>query len=109
MRAASSSSNGSLSDACFSTQIAYGDAIVTIARIKAQRVFSNAYALIALYIGTARNAAGMKYVKSAQLSTARPPRAFRRLIENAAVAAMPSVIAPTATAITSELPNCRQK
>ena len=40
MRAASSSSNGSLSDACLSTQIEYGEAIVTIARISAHWLLS---------------------------------------------------------------------
>ena len=40
MRAASSSSHGSLSDACFSTQMQYGDAIVTIARISAHWLLS---------------------------------------------------------------------
>ena len=64
---------------------------------------------IALYIGTARNAAGMKYVNSAQFSTMRPPRALSRLIANAAVVATSSVIAPTEHAITNEFQSCNQK
>jgi hypothetical protein len=60
MMAASSSSTGSRSDACFSTQMAYGDASVTMAMIIAQRVSSIPYMPIVLYIGTARKAAGMK-------------------------------------------------
>ena len=41
--------------------------------------------------------------------TVRPPRTRRRLIAKAAVVATTSVIAPTASAITSELPSCTQK
>ena len=58
--AASSSSYGSLSDACFRTQIEYGVAIVTIARISAHWLLRRPYTPIVLYMGTARNAAGMK-------------------------------------------------
>src|SRR6218665_1635854 len=41
MRAASSSSYGSLSEACLSTQMQYGEAIVTIANISAHRLPSS--------------------------------------------------------------------
>ena len=64
---------------------------------------------IVLYIGTARKAAGMKYVKSARFMIVRPPRTRSRLIANAAVVAMNSVIAPTATAISTEFHICSQK
>ncbi len=40
MRAASSSSRGNLSEACLRTQIEYGVAIVTIARISDHWLFS---------------------------------------------------------------------
>ncbi len=40
MIAASSNSSGSRSDACLSTQMQYGEAIVTIARISAHWLFS---------------------------------------------------------------------
>ena len=39
----------------------------------------------------------------------RPPATRRRLIANAAVVAMKSVIAPTATAISTEFQICSQK
>ena len=42
-------------------------------------------------------------MNSAQLSTHRPPRAFNRLIANAAVVATTSVMTPTATAMSSEI------
>ncbi len=61
------------------------------------------------YIGTARNAAGIKYVNSARFITQRPPGMRSREIENAAAVAMNSVSAPTATAITTEFQNCTQK
>ena len=61
------------------------------------------------YIGTARNAAGMKYVSSARFITARPPLTFRRLIANAAAVAINRVSAPVATAITTEFQSCSQK
>src|SRR5258706_15200804 len=109
MRAASSSSHGSLSEACFSTQIAYGEASVTIASTSDQRLLSSPYVPIALYIGTARNAAGMKYVKSAAFITMRPPLTFNRLMANAAQVATASVSTPTATAIQSEFQICSQK
>jgi hypothetical protein len=51
----------------------------------------------------------MKYVNNAQFITRRPPRDFRRLIENAAAAAMTSVMIPTVMAMNSELPSWRQK
>ena len=98
-----------MSDACFSTQIAYGDASVIIARISAHWLLSRPYVPIALYIGTARNAAGMKYVKSARFIVRRPPLTLRRLIANAAAVAITNVIAPTATAMISEFQSCLQK
>ena len=55
-----------------------------------------------LYIGTARNAAGMKYVNSARFMTARPPRTLSRLMANAAPVATISVSIPTVTAISNE-------
>jgi hypothetical protein len=48
-------------------------------------------------------------VKSARFITVRPPRTLSRLIANAAVVATNSVIAPTATAISSEFQSCSQK
>jgi multiple sugar transport system permease protein len=41
-----------LSEACFSTQIAYGEASVTIASTSDQRLLRSPYEPIALYIGT---------------------------------------------------------
>ena len=43
---------------------------------------------IVLYIGTARNAAGMKYVNRARFITVRPPCTLSRLIANAAAVAI---------------------
>ena len=62
-----------------------------------------------LYMGTARNAAGMKYVNSARFITVRPPRTLSLLMAKAAVVATNSVIAPTDNAITSEFHSCSQK
>ena len=62
-----------------------------------------------LYIGTARKAAGMKYVNSARFSTVRPPRTLSRLMAKAAQVDTISVSAPTDTAISSEFHICSQK
>ena len=66
-----------------------------------------------LYIGTAKNAAGMKQVNSARFITVRPPRTLRRPIANAAEVATNSVMAATATAsataISTEFQSCSQK
>src|SRR6218665_873913 len=51
----------------------------------------------------------MKYVSSARFITMRPPLNCSRLIANAAVVATKSVKAPTVSAISNELPSCRQK
>ncbi len=51
----------------------------------------------------------MKYVNNAMFITVRPPRTLSRLIENAAVVATNSVIAPTASAISSEFQSWSQK
>ncbi len=64
---------------------------------------------MALYIGTARKAAGMKYVNRARFITVRPPRTFSRLIAKAAVVATNRVITPTAPAISTEFHICTQK
>ena len=66
-----------------------------------------------LYIGTAKNAAGMKQVNSARFITVRPPRTLLRPITNAAEVATNSVMAATATAtataISTEFQSCSQK
>ena len=64
---------------------------------------------IVLYIGTARNAAGMKYVNSARFMIVLPPLTLSRLIANAAKVATSSVSTPTLTAISNEFQSCSQK
>ena len=58
--------------------------MVIIARISDHWLLRSPYTPIVLYIGTARNAAGMKYVKSARFIMSRPPFTLSRLIANAA-------------------------
>ena len=48
-------------------------------------------------------------MNSARFITSRPPFTFSRLMANAAPVATNSVIAPTATAISSEFHSCSQK
>ena len=70
---AASSSTGSLSEACLSIQIAMGVARAIIARIIAVLVSSSPEVHTALYIGTARTAAGMKQFARARFMIMRPP------------------------------------
>jgi hypothetical protein len=60
-------------------------------------------------MGTARKAAGMKYVNSARFITARPPRTLSLLIANAAPVAISRVMTPDATAMRSEFQSWSQK
>ena len=83
--------------------------MVIMARMSDHWLFRIPYTPIVLYMGTARNAAGMKYVKSARFIMRRPPFTFSRLMANAAPVATTSVSTPTATAMISEFHICSQK
>ena len=80
-----------------------------MARIRAQSLLSNPYRPMVLYIGTARKAAGIKYVNSARFITSRPPFMRRREMAKAAAEAIIRVRTAVAQEIASEFHIWRQK